>query len=237
MEEQQFPQQKKNTLIWVLTILLSSWIIGMFILAAGWLISHEIAKNNISTLINQSGPPKMIDVKIPEEVPTLGNNDAKVTIIEFADFQCPFCAEWHKKVFPELKSKFIDTGKARFVFMDYAFLGEESVRAAEAARCAKDQGKFWEYHDLLYTTQQGENESAFSDPSLIERSRSLNINNAVFEECLKSKKHRTDIDNQFAEISSLGIDSTPTVLINGNVLDGVRPVEEYIKLIEAELTK
>ena len=80
----------------------------------------------------------------------LGDPDAPVTIIEYGDFQCPFCARFHEQVSPRLREEYIKTGKARMVFRNFQFLGPESVAAAEAAECAKDQGKFWTYHDAIY---------------------------------------------------------------------------------------
>ena len=101
--------------------------------------------------------PKFVQFTAPEGAPRLGDAGAKVTIVEFADFQCPFCGRFQQTVYPQIKSDYIDTGKAAFIYQDFSFLGEESTVAAEAAKCAGDQGKFWEYHDYLFTHQKGEN--------------------------------------------------------------------------------
>lgn len=93
----------------------------------------------------------------------LGNINASVAIIEYADFQCPFCGKFFKETKKTLLDNYIAEGKISFAYRDFAFLGNESIRTAEAARCAGDQGKFWEYHDYLYTHQNGENQGAFSD--------------------------------------------------------------------------
>lgn len=97
----------------------------------------------------------------------MSNDDSSVangvTIIEYADFQCPFCGKFFKEIGETLIKDYVDAGKVRFVYRDFAFLGTESTRAAEAARCAGDQGKYWEYHDYLYNHQNGENQGNFSD--------------------------------------------------------------------------
>ncbi|MCL5004078.1 MAG: DsbA family protein [Patescibacteria group bacterium] len=92
----------------------------------------------------------------------LGNPSASVKVVEFGDYQCPYCEQFYSSVFPQLKKDFIDTGKVEFAFRDLAFLGLESTNAALAASCANEQGKFWEYHDKLYGNQKGENQGAFS---------------------------------------------------------------------------
>ncbi|MDP3785182.1 MAG: thioredoxin domain-containing protein [bacterium] len=105
-------------------------------------------------------------LKIREDDFVLGNPSAKVAVIEYGDFQCPFCGKFFKTTEQQLKETYLKSGKTAFVWRDFAFLGEESFRAAEAARCAGEQGKFWEYHDYLFNNQRGENAGAFSDRSL-----------------------------------------------------------------------
>ncbi len=92
-----------------------------------------------------------------------GGVNTKVTVIEYADFQCPFCGKFFKETEETLLNSYIESGQISFVYRDFAFLGPESTRASEAARCAAEQGKFWEYHDYLFNHQKGENQGAFSD--------------------------------------------------------------------------
>ncbi|HEV7424691.1 MAG TPA: thioredoxin domain-containing protein [Candidatus Paceibacterota bacterium] len=95
----------------------------------------------------------------------MGSLQAKVTVVEYADFQCPFCGKLFQETEPTIMN-YVKDGKIDFVYRDFPFLGSESIRAAIAARCAADQGKFWEYHDYLYNHQSGENQGAFSDVNL-----------------------------------------------------------------------
>lgn len=222
----------------IIAILIGAWIIGMSVLGAGYLISKEVAKNyainNVNTEPLPIGP---IDIEVPAGVPVLGDNNAKVTIVEFADFQCPFCGQWHKEIFPQLKKEYIDTGKARFIFMDFAFLGEESSKAAEAARCAQDQGKFWEYHDELLANQKGENEGAFNDSNLKKFASQIKLDMAKFNACFDARVNKPLLEESTTKASNYGVTSTPSVYINGNLLEGLMPFNSYKQIIETELDK
>lgn len=238
VELNQKPTKSSNNFAIIIAILIGAWLIGMSILAAGWLISKELAKNSYNdegyAVEENLGP---INIDVPAGIPVLGDNNAPVTIVEFADFQCPFCGEWQKTIFQELKSKYIETGKARFVFMDYAFLGDESTRAAQAARCANDQNRFWEYHDLLYTKQSGENEGAFVDDNLKQFAKELKLNEDEFNSCFDSNKYASQLNSDIVKADEYGVISTPTIYINGNKLEGILPFSRYEELIETELSK
>ncbi len=241
METEELKKKERfgNKYTIIIVVLIGAWIIGISIVLAGLMISKEIAKKNVSTTnpVQTQEPPQQVNIDVPAGATVLGDNNAKVTIIEFADFQCPFCGEWQKTVFPNLKKNYIDNGKARFVFMDYAFLGDESIRAAEAARCANEQNKFWEYHDTLYESQKGENEGAFADINLKQFAKDLKLDPAKFNECFDSKKYQPDLTEDLNKASSLGVQSTPTVFINGFKYEGLQSYYAYSSAIEAELVK
>lgn len=225
-----------KTWVLIFTFVFVGWMIAISIIIAGWLISRQISNNSIkNTDKSLTSQTSLVDIEVPAGVPVLGDNNAKVTIVEFADFQCPFCGEWQKNVFPSIKKNFIDTGKARFVFMDFAFLGEESTRAAEAARCAQDQNKFWEYHDKLYESQDGENRGAFSDSNLTKFAEQLGLNINDFNTCFVNGKHKNHISDAVLKASENGIQSTPTVIINNIKLEGTHSYQTYANLIEKEL--
>ena len=95
-----------------------------------------------------------------------GNETATVTVVEYADFQCPFCGRFFRETEKNLLDEYVKAGKIKFIYRDFAFLGYESSQAAQAAHCAGEQGKFWEYHDYLYSHQNGENQGAFSTTNL-----------------------------------------------------------------------
>ncbi|MBI4099202.1 DsbA family protein [Candidatus Parcubacteria bacterium] len=170
-----------------------------------------------------------------DDDPFLGPAEAKVTIIEFSDFQCPFCGRFFRDAEPRIIENYVKTGKARFVYRDLAFLGEESVRAAEAANCAREQNKFWEYHDKLFTSQSGENNGAFSDDNLKKFARDLQLGDQAFDACLDSGKYKSEVQKDTDDARLAGATGTPTVFINGRVLVGALPYENFAKVIEEEL--
>ncbi len=222
--------------IWFFIVLLviGASIVSALIIAGGVYVGFRyLAKHSTSTqLPTPPAPVTFIDFPLPSDAPVLGNENAEVLILEFADFQCPYCQEFHNEILPRLKAEYIDTGKVRFAFLDFAFLGDESVRAASAARCAKDQGKFWEYHDLLYKNQNGENEGTFNPEKLKELGKELNLNTSDFNSCVDARLAEAEVVAATNSASEAGISSTPTLLVNGKVAEGVRSFEEYISMIE-----
>lgn len=241
MEEQTKTLLKRDNIYpWIVTILIGAWLIGMSILGAGWLIAQEIAKQGTGLSgggLNKQAINTPLDIQIPANVAQQGSSDAKVTIIEFADFKCPFCKQWHQEIYPKLKSEYIDTGKVRFAFWDFAFLGEESFKAAEAAMCAMDQDKFWEYHDVLFNAQGLETESSFSDASLKQFAQNIGLNQSSFNECFDARIHKPIVEDLTNQGTNYGVNSTPTVFINGLKFEGILPWQTYQQVIETELAK
>jgi protein-disulfide isomerase len=156
-------------------------------------------------------------------------------MVEFADFQCPFCGKYFTEISPEIKKKYVDTGKVRFVYMNFAFLGEESMNAAEAARCALDQNKFWEYHDHLYKNQRGENIGAFSIENLKKFAVELGLNTQNFNRCLDRHKHKKYVENDVATAKAFGVSSTPSTFINDFMIKGLQGASYYSNRIDAAL--
>ena len=153
-----------------------------------------------------------------------GRADAPVTIVEFADFQCPYCSQFAKQMLPALQ-KDIDTGQVALVYQHAAILGDESTWAAEAAECAADQGQFWAYHDLLFAKQTGENQGAFAKDKLIGFAQDLKLDMATFEPCLKNDQTLDRVKTDTQEGQSAGMRGTPTFFVNGQPLVGAQPIE------------
>lgn len=125
----------------------------------------------------------------------LGDPNATVKVIEFADFQCPYCQLYWQQVEPTIISSYISTNKIYYTYSPMAFLGQESIDAAEAAYCANDQNKFWEYRDYLFTNQGSENSGAFSQTKLIQFAKKLNLDSNAFTTCLTSGKYSKQVDD------------------------------------------
>lgn len=172
------------------------------------------------------------------DAPFLGDPSALVAIVEFADFQCPFCGRFFHQTEPQIVEQYVKTGKARLVYRDFAFLGAESEWAAEAAECAGEQGKFWEYHDYLYSHQQGENEGAFTKTNLKKFSRAISgIDGKTFDSCLDSDKYLAAVRAETAAGQGFGVSGTPATFINGRLVSGAQPFAQFAAIIEEELKK
>ena len=146
---------------------------------------------------------------------SLGPAGAPIRIDIWADFQCPFCGLQAKAVEPTMERELAATGRARITFRDYAFLGQESIGAAVAARCADQQDAFWTYHDLLFASQRGENQGAFRPEILVSLAQFANLDMDAFEACLVDPEIAGDVATETAEGRNLGITSTPTTVITG----------------------
>ncbi len=167
----------------------------------------------------------------------LGDQNAPVTIIEYSDFQCPFCGKFFKETESVLREKYIKTGKVKFIYRSFAFLGQESLWAANAARCAGEQDKFWQYHDYLYSNQSGENQGAFSKDNLKSFATALGLNTEKFNACLDSEKYTDLIQKETKAGSEAGVQGTPASFINGTLYPGALPTATFTKIIDDELSK
>lgn len=163
---------------------------------------------------------------------SLGNPNAPVTVVEWADFQCPYCREFALGAGKQLIQSLVPSGRVRFVWRDFAFLGPESVWAAEAAACAADQGKFWEYHDKLFAEQGGENQGAFAKANLERFAAELGLDAAAFDRCLTSNQHLARVEQERATGTREGVDATPTIFVNGQKYVGPPTYDRLRALID-----
>lgn len=179
-------------------------------------------------------PQGKVDIK-NGHLPALGNSDAKVTIVEFADYQCPFCERLFNDAIASIKKDYIDTGKVKLYFRNYAFLGQESTWSAEASECANEQNKFWDYHDYLFNHQGAENSGAFSKDNLKKFAADLGLDTNSFNNCLDTDKYKSLVDQDLKEGQQAGVNGTPATFVNGNMLVGAQPYSAFKQLIDKEL--
>ncbi|MBI5147918.1 MAG: DsbA family protein [Parcubacteria group bacterium] len=168
----------------------------------------------------------------------LGDSSAPVTLITFGDFQCPFCGKWERETAPKIRDNYVKTGKVKMVSRDFAFLGDESTQAALAAECAKDQGKYWAYHDSLYNEEKidgEENNGNLTREKFLEIADSLGLNSGSFAECFDSKKYLSEVEKDYEDGQAAGVRSTPTIFVNGRKFEGALPYETFKKAIEEAL--
>ncbi len=169
-----------------------------------------------------------VAVDIPAGAPATGPAGAPVTIVEFTDYQCPYCHRAQGTIDQVLQRY---SGKVRIVHLDFPLDGHpQAVPAARAARCAGEQGKFWEYHRGLMTEQ-----GTLEDSDLKARASKLGLDAAAFASCLSSGRHDDAIQASFAQGEQLGVTGTPAYFVNGRLISGARPFESFAEVIDAEL--
>jgi protein-disulfide isomerase len=188
-----------------------------------------VASLRAATPVSTSLEPPRADVQA--RGPSLGRQDAPITIVEFADFECPFCSRAVATVH-RLREQYGD--HVRVVFRDYPLPSHRgSTHAAEAVRCADDQGRFWEMADRLFAN----NGSAVTDPELTRTASDVGMDVAKFSDCVASGRHKADWEASQAEGLRVGVVSTPTFYINGRMVIGAAPYETFTTIIDEELAR
>ncbi len=170
----------------------------------------------------------------------LGPKNAKVALVEFSDFQCPFCRRFWKETLPQLKKNFIDTGKIKFVYRDFPLdFHPSAMPAAQAAECAGEQGKFWEFHDKIFQEQdrRGTGTVQFNVSDIKKWAAELGLGPDKFNNCLDSGKYEEEVKKDYADGSGYGVSGTPTVFVNGDPIIGAQPYEIFKAAIERALNK
>ncbi len=214
-------------LLWAAALL----AIGLLVV---WLSAiAAIATTGGSASLAPTYPASIFGERYPVGVagePATGPENAPVTVVEFGDFQCAFC----KRFFAEVEQQMLDkyAGKIRFVFRDFPMpeMHPYAETAAEAAHCAGDQRRFWEYHNLLFQSQ-----SLLDRTTLTAYAKQLNLDVKAFEYCMNSGKHRQHVKANLSDGQALGVSGTPTFFINGRRLVGVQPLSVFSIYIDADL--
>jgi protein-disulfide isomerase len=163
---------------------------------------------------------------------SMGDSNAPVKVEEFSDYQCPYCKLWATEQEPSIVKTYVATGKVLFTYTPYSFLGQESVKAAEAAYCAADQGKFWEYHDLIFSNQSGENKGAFSRNLFVSMANDLKLDSTAFQTCIDNNTNAKKVQDNLAYGKSKNVSGTPYFLVNDKLVDSsglVPAIEEALK--------
>ena len=184
--------------------------------------------------------PKTHSLDPSKGSPILGSSDAPVTIIEFGDYQCPFCKRWNENTKPLIELNYINTGKANMVFVDLAIIGPDSKDVHAGSYCAEEQGLYWEYHDYIYANQGHENDGWANAENIKKLMPGLDgIDTESFNECIDSKRYEGRVNDNYIEASRTGASSTPSFLIMGpndiNAIRGAQPYDVFAKAIEDQL--
>jgi protein-disulfide isomerase len=149
---------------------------------------------------------------------TLGDPNAPVVLEVYEDFQCPFCRDFTETIEPLIIANYVNTGQVLFIFRHYPFIGSESFAASNASMCANEQGRFWDYHDMLFANQIGENVGAFSNRRLQAYGETLELNMGEFNACFRENRYDDLIKEDQARARTGQVTGTPTVFVNGQIL-------------------
>lgn len=175
---------------------------------------------------------------LPQDT-VLGDAKAPVTVIEYGDYQCPFCGKFFEDVEPVIRDKYVKTGNIKLIFRNFEFLGPESNAAGVAAECARDQGQFWGYHDALYRVEIAdghENNGNLNRALFVKLARELKMDEKTFVACLESGKKESIVAEETAGGREAGVDATPTTFVNGVNIRGLAPNDtRVVQAIETAL--
>jgi protein-disulfide isomerase len=249
-------QIKKSTFSGLIVALVAVSLLAAFFAGSySSLKSEEITKSELNDIIgkleakivkSQAGNQptnKPIMVSLDDD-PVKGNSDAPITIVEFSDFQCPFCARFHMQTLPQIIEEYVDTGKVKFVYRDYPIQGSHpnALPAAAASECAHEQDKYWGYHDKLFENQNVWNnlEISSSVETFKKYAQDLGMNESQFNSCLDSGKYLDEIKKDLKEGNDYGITGTPGFFIGNDKigfvkLNGAQPFEAFKRIIDMQL--
>jgi len=232
------------TYILFILLIIAAYLLGVLVTKVQYLEAGSSLNGNKvanADLEQNAGPtqptgPVKVDVG---HLPPLGDENAPITLVEFSDFQCPFCEAFFTDLLPQIKKEYIDTGKAKLYFRHFPLtsIHPNAQISAEASECANDQGQFWNYHDKLFTSQTewtpltGE---AITD-KLVEYATALGLSADEFRTCLTSNKFADNVNKDIQEGSEAGVDGTPATFINGYLTVGAVPFADFKAAIDARL--
>lgn len=247
------------------SILLASMIISTAILVSGGTLTLKGDTNQktnnaavqaaqpsqapaLAQAAAQPDPSKPVKVSIAGD-PILGDKNAKLTLVEFSDYECPFCKKTFTELLPELKKNYIDTGKVRLVYKDLPLpFHQNAVKEAEAAQCAKDQGgdvAYFKYHDQIFTKTSGGG-TGITLEQLPTLAKGIGLNVTQFQKCLDSGKFKAEVDKDLAEAQKVGANGTPTWFlgktVSGDYVEGItivgaQPFSAFKTAIDAQLSQ
>ncbi len=203
-------------------------------LALGILIGYFIWGNVEPEVIVVDNAGESITPRDPllTEPPSEGPDDAPIEIVEFSDFQCPYCTKWHNETYKPLLELYPDQIKLVYRNFPLTSIHADAYLAAEAAMCAAEQERYWDYHEALFESRYGMGRDALKDYAV-----ELGLDTKLFNECLDGHIYQDFVREDMEYAASLGVQSTPTFFVNGELVVGAQPLEVFVEIIEGELAK
>ncbi|MBI2013573.1 MAG: DsbA family protein [Candidatus Colwellbacteria bacterium] len=219
--EQEYQEKKSNSYFLPVSIIIA----GAFIASAIYFGGGSSSSQNANVIAG------LVDTK---DWPVVGVADAPVTIIEYADFTCPYCTRFALEIMPLIKRDYIDTGKVRLVYKDFIAVGGQ--KAAEAAHCAVEQGKFWQYHDLLFERNAEDRGSWHGVEVHRDYAETLGLDVGALVECFQSGRYQEKVETSTKEARAFGATGTPFFIVNNRPILGAQPYVVFQEAIEFALS-
>jgi protein-disulfide isomerase len=245
--------KKEKALVVALTLSIAAFVVALGSLAYGYttiktfrsetLFNTKVSKGIEAYIADQQAkqnqPPEaakeVTEVSVDND-PMMGDKDAPVTVIEFSDYQCPFCGKFYSNVMPSLIEKYVKTGKVRFVYRDFPLSFHPLAQpAANATECAREQGgdeMYFKFHDQVFT-----NQPSLSLENLKKWGKDLGLDTAKFNACIDENRYAKEIEKDAADGQAAGVSGTPATFVNGRLVSGAVPFSVFEKAIEEELAK
>lgn len=218
--------QRQRTITIVIVAVVALGIVGILVVPS---IIQSTAP------VGEITPPPAVEFPNPD-MNSMGDPNAPVTVVEFSDFQCPFCERFYSDTEPQFIDEYVRTGQVYFTYRSMGnFIGPESAKAMEAAYCAGDQGRFWDFHGILFTNQGGENQGVFADKRLVAMAETLGLDMTEFNSCFDSGKYRSAVNQDRADGNAAGVQGTPAFVINGKLVPGALTFPQLQQEIEQAL--
>lgn len=235
------------TPILIILLIIAAFLLGMLTTKVQYLEGQKSSSNVLGTQpptgtnpIQPTAIPQRVNVALGH-LPVLGNENAKVEVVEFADLQCLFCRKLWKETLPQIKKDYVDTGKIKFSFRHYPLseIHPAAQASAEAAECANEQNKFWEYHDKVYEEQakKGDGTISYTTDDLKTWAQDIGLDTVQFNNCLDSGKYAAKVQEDLDAGLKAGVNGTPATFVNGVLVTGASPYSVFKSLIDKELAK
>ncbi len=235
----------KKTTLWKISAVVLGILFVLSIFTGGFSFGDDSPTGGtVLDNENDGAEPTTIDEVSIDDDAILGDKNAPVTIIEFSDYQCPFCRRSYTQALPQIRSNFIDTGKVRLVFRDFPLtsIHPGALPAAEAAECAEEQGKYWEMHDKIFDEQNkfGQGTVPITIDDLKKWASELGLETDKFNSCLDSGKYKSEVEKDFNDGNSYGVSGTPTYFVGNDkegyvIIGGAQPYQAFESAINQYL--
>jgi len=241
-----FPPLQLNSKLYlpflVVLLVVAAYLLGVLTTKVQYLeggsVSTTVSDSDLAPEDGSNVGTTPVDVEIGH-LPILGDKNAKVTVVEFSDFQCPFCKSLWNDTLPQLKKEYIDTGKIKFAYRHYPLdaIHPNAQKAAESSECANEQGNFWDYHDQLFENQsewEGQSEDEALS-SFVSYADSIGLNGVSLKTCVESGKFADAVKKDVDAGTAAGVNGTPATFVNGILVSGAVPFSTFKSTIDEQL--